>query len=137
MYRILLSCLLFAAIAIGSARAASDEQVAVGLIPPLSASDTVLGPANAPVTVVEYASLTCPHCANWEAGVFPQVRKEWIDTGKIRFVFRDYPLDALALKAAQLARCTGDDKFWGFLQALFVSQRAFVRGIATTGLAGR
>ncbi len=125
MYRILLSCLLFAAFAMGSAQAAPDEQVAVGLIPPLTAADTTLGQADAPVTVVEYASLTCPHCANWEAGVFPQVRKEWIDTGKIRFVFRDYPLDALALKAAQLARCTGDDRFWGFLQALFGSQRVW------------
>jgi protein-disulfide isomerase len=108
----------------GTAQAA-PEQVAAGLIPPLAATDSVLGPAEAPVTVVEYASLTCPHCARWEGDVFPQVRKDWIDTGKIRFVFRDYPLDGLALKAAQLARCSGDQKFWGFLQALFGSQRAW------------
>jgi protein-disulfide isomerase len=118
MVRILLIFALFAGVIAGSAQAA-------GLIPPLSASDTTLGKADAPVIVIEYASMTCPHCANWESTVFPQVRKEWIDTGKIRFVFRDYPLDGLALKASQLARCTGDQKFWGFLEALFSSQRSW------------
>jgi protein-disulfide isomerase len=124
MNRILLSCAMLAGLAIGTAQA-EPEPVVTGLIPPLSASDTVLGKPDAPVTVVEYASMTCPHCAKWETEVFPDVRKNWVDTGKIRFVFRDYPLDGLALKGSQLARCTGDQRFWGFLQALFSSQRVW------------
>jgi protein-disulfide isomerase len=117
VYRTLLICLtLFAA---GSAMA--------GPLLPVGPQDQVLGPADAKVTVIEYASLTCPHCGHWETEVFPQVRKGWIDTGKIRFVFRDFPLDGVALKAAQLAHCSGDDRFWGFLQAEFGSQAIWAR----------
>jgi protein-disulfide isomerase len=93
--------------------------------PPVGPQDQVLGRADAPVTVIEYASLTCPHCGHWESQVFPQVKQDLIDTGKIRFVFRDYPLDGKALRAAQLAHCSGDDRFWGFLQAEFGSQTAW------------
>jgi protein-disulfide isomerase len=115
--RIMLICL--AAFAVGSAKA--------GPLLPVGPQDQVLGPADAKVTVIEYASLTCPHCGHWETEVFPQVQKEWIDTGKIRFVFRDFPLDGSALKAAQLAHCTGDQRFWGFLQAEFGSQAMWAR----------
>jgi protein-disulfide isomerase len=100
---------------------------AVGLLPPLSAGDMVLGPAEAPVTVVEYSSMTCPHCAKWDVEVFPQVKKNWIETNKIRFVFRDFPLDGLALKASQLAHCSGDQRFWGFIDALYSSQNGWAR----------
>jgi protein-disulfide isomerase len=117
--RILLMSVTMIAFAFGPAQA--------GPLSPVGPQDMVLGPADAPVTVIEYASLTCPHCSRWETEVFPQVRKEWIDTGKIRFVFRDFPLDGLALKAAQLAHCTGDDRFWGFLQAEFGNQAAWAQ----------
>jgi len=93
-----------------------------GPLPPVGPEDQALGSADAPVTVIEYASLTCPHCGRWETEVFPKVQKDWIDTGKVRFVFRDFPLDGAALKAAQLAHCTGDQRFWGFLQAEFGNQ---------------
>src|ERR1700689_1208778 len=106
MRRILLMSLRAIAVGAGSAQA--------GSLLPVDPQDMVLGPADAPVTVVEYASMTCPHCGRWETEVFQQVRKEWIDTGKIRSVFGDFPPDGLALKAAQLAHCTGDDRFWGF-----------------------
>jgi protein-disulfide isomerase len=121
MFRILLSSLL-AGLVMGTAQAAPAP---AGALPPLTAADAVLGSADAPVTVIEYASMTCPHCARWDTGVLPQVRKNWIDTGKVRFVFRDFPLDGLALKASQLARCAGDQRFWGFLDTLFTSQRAW------------
>jgi protein-disulfide isomerase len=126
MNRILLSCVLLTGLIAGIAQAA-PLQVASADIPPVAADEMALGPADAPVTIVEYASMTCPHCAKWEGEVFPQVRKEWIDTGKIRFVFRDYPLDGLALKASQLARCTGDQRFWGFIQTMFSTQLGWAR----------
>ena len=94
-----------------------------GELAPIGPDDRVLGSADAPVTVVEYASMTCPHCGKWETQVFPQVEKNWIDTGKIRFVFRDFPLDGSALKASQLAHCTGNgDDFWRFLKVEFGNQ---------------
>jgi protein-disulfide isomerase len=119
MRRILLMCLSALALAAGSAQA--------GSLLPVGPQDMALGPADAKVTVVEYASLTCPHCGRWETEIFPQIRKEWIDTGKIRFVFRDFPLDGSALKAEQLAHCTGDARFWGFLQAEFGNQAVWTR----------
>ena len=124
MRRILLMSVSAIAFGLGSA--------AAGPLAPIGADDQVLGSATAPVTVVEYASLTCPHCGRWETEVFPQVRKEWIDTGKIRFVFRDFPLDGSALKAAQLAHCTGDQRFWGFLQAEFGNQAVWARNADPT-----
>jgi len=119
MRRILLMSVCAIAFGPGSALA--------GSLPPVGPEDQVKGLATAPVTVIEYASLTCPHCGRWETDVFPQVQKEWIDTGKIRFVFRDFPLDGSALKAAQLAHCTGDQRFWGFLQAEFGNQAVWAR----------
>jgi protein-disulfide isomerase len=119
MRRIFLMSLGAIAFVLGAAQA--------GTLLPVGPQDQILGPADAKVTVVEYASLTCPHCGRWETEIFPQVRKEWIDTGKIRFVFRDFPLDGLALKAEQLAHCTGDGRFWGFLQAEFGNQAVWAR----------
>lgn len=119
MSRILLMSAVAVALAVNPALA--------GDLDPVGPQDMVLGPADAPVTVVEYASLTCPHCARWETEVFPQVRKDFVDTGKIRFVFRDFPLDGMALKAEQLAHCTGDQRFWGFLQAEFANQAVWAR----------
>jgi protein-disulfide isomerase len=128
MRRILLMSVSAIAFGMGAALAAEPA--------PVGPEDQVLGPADAPVTVIEYASLTCPHCARWEADIFPQVKKEWIDTNKIRFVFRDFPLDGSALKAAQLAHCTGDARFWGFLQLEFASQGNWARqGDPTNALA--
>jgi protein-disulfide isomerase len=68
------------------------------------ASEAVLGPADAPVTVVEYASMTCPHCAAFHAKAMPALKQEYIDKGRIRLIYRDVPLDGMALKAAMVAR---------------------------------
>lgn len=95
-------------------------------VPPVGPGDMVLGPAAAPVTIVEYGSLTCPHCAAFDQEIFPEIKRQWIDTGKIRFVFRDMPRDQLDLKAFQLAHCSGDPRFWGFLDALFRNQRSWM-----------
>jgi protein-disulfide isomerase len=85
--------------------------------------DMVLGKADAPITIVEYASLTCPHCAAFHAEVLPALKTEYIDTGKAKLIFRDFPLDQLAFAGAVLARCGGPEKYYTFLNVLFAQQR--------------
>jgi protein-disulfide isomerase len=89
--------------------------------------DFVLGQSNAPVTIIEYASLTCPHCANFHARVLPDVKKQLVDTGKVRLVYRDFPLDQVALAGSVLARCAGRDRYFAFLDVLFRDQANWAR----------
>lgn len=89
---------------------------------PLFDDDRILGSAEAPVTILEYSSLTCPHCANFHRNTLPQVKSEWIDAGRARLVYRHYPLDQLALRAAAAANCIEGDAFFGFLDVLFQNQ---------------
>lgn len=86
--------------------------------------DFILGDRNAPVTLIEFASLTCPHCASFHRDILPHLKKDYIDTGKIRLVYRDFPTSPvkLALAAAMLARCGGEDRFFGFIEVLYRSQ---------------
>lgn len=90
-----------------------------------------LGSAGAPVTVMEFFSLTCPHCAAFHRETFPQVRAQLIDTGKLRMIFRDFPLDQVALTAAMVARSLPPERYEPFCAALFASQDrwAFARGV--------
>lgn len=85
--------------------------------------DMVLGQAEAPVTIIEYASLTCPHCASFHAEVLPAIKKEFIDTGKAKLIFRDFPLDQVAFAGAILVRCAGPEKYFTYLNVLFAQQR--------------
>ena len=91
-------------------------------VPP-ALGDRVLGKEDAPVTVVEYASMTCPHCAHFHEETYPELKKRYIDTGKVRFIFREYPLDMLAAAASMLARCADQDKFFPLIETLFQRQR--------------
>jgi protein-disulfide isomerase len=84
--------------------------------------DVVLGSDKAPVTIIEYASMTCPHCAHFSTTTFPELQKRYIDTGKVRFIFREFPLDALAAAGFMLARCEGNDKFMPIVETLFAKQ---------------
>ena len=84
-------------------------QSAADVAKPVSLPDMALGPANASVTITEYASMTCPHCAAFNADVFPKIKSEYIDTGKIRYVFREFPLDIKAAAGSMLARCIAKD----------------------------
>jgi protein-disulfide isomerase len=88
----------------------------------LTPDDRILGDKDAPITILEYASLTCPHCMHFAVDVLPALKKKWIDTGKARLVMRDYPLDGLALRAAMVARCAPADKFYPFIETLFQTQ---------------
>ncbi|MGO8740457.1 DsbA family protein [Rhodoblastus sp.] len=83
--------------------------------------DVWLGDPKAPVTIVEYASMTCGHCARFETEVFPVLKKNFIDTGKVRYAMREFPLDPLAAAAAMLARCSGD-KRQAMIELLFAQQ---------------
>jgi protein-disulfide isomerase len=87
--------------------------------------DKTLGPEDAKVTIVEYASATCPHCARFHTTVFPELKKEFIDTGKIRFIAREFPLDDLALAAFMVARCVPDDKYFDMLSLLYEKQQTW------------
>lgn len=87
--------------------------------------DIVVGSANAPNTIVEYASMTCPHCAQFQTEVFPQVKAKYIDTGKARYILREFPLDNLAAAASMLARCSGNDRYYPMVDALFSTQESW------------
>ena len=84
--------------------------------------DRILGDPNAPVTIIEYASLTCPHCAGFHNDSLGELKARYIDTGKAKLIFRDFPLDGLALRASMMARCAEDDRYFGFIEVLFRSQ---------------
>jgi protein-disulfide isomerase len=90
--------------------------------------DMPLGDAKAPVTVYEYASMTCPHCARFQNDVFPHIKSTYIDKGKVRWILREFPLDARAAAGFMLARCAGDEKYHAMIDVLFAQQQnwAFV-----------
>jgi protein-disulfide isomerase len=112
-------------LAIPAVRAQDADPARLLTPPPLG--DRALGNAEAPVTIVEYASATCPHCANFHNDTFPALKEEFIDTGKIRFVFREFPFDDLALAAFMLARCAPEDKYFPMLDVLFEQQQNWTR----------
>ncbi|XSG81012.1 MAG: DsbA family protein [Methyloligella sp. ZOD6] len=87
--------------------------------------DVVIGEADAPVTIVEYASMTCPHCAAFHTTVFPKLKEKYIDTGEVKFIFREFPLDILAARASMLARCAGPEKRMALTSALFETQKSW------------
>ena len=88
--------------------------------------DRVLGDPSAPVTVIEYASMTCMHCANFHNTVLPYVKSDLIETGKVKLIYRDFPLDAVALRASMMARCAPEDKYFNLLEVLFANQKRWV-----------
>ena len=104
-------------------------QSASDVAKPLSLPDMALGPANAPVTITEYASMTCPHCAAFSENVFPKIKSEYIDSGKVRYVFREFPLDIKAAAGSMLARCIAKDdagKYFAVIDMLFKQQNDWV-----------
>ena len=96
------------------------------LLTPGPLGDEIQGAANAPVTLIEYASMTCPHCAHFHETTYPEMKKKYIDTGKIRFIFREFPLDTLAMAGSMLARCAGKEKFFPLIETLFAQQKEWV-----------
>lgn len=110
-----------------------DTPQAAGLINPANAQETAevdtstivemtLGAADAPVTLIEYASYTCPHCANFHNGAFKQLKADYIDTGKVRMIYREVYFDRFGLWASMVARCGGPEKFFGITDLIYQEQ---------------
>ncbi len=130
----------------GAVLALGAAAVSAGVLPPLTTlafaadndpspedlahagpgGDIMIGSDKAPVTVIEYASMTCPHCAHFEETTLPELKKRYIDTGKVRYVMREFPLDALAAAGFMLARCAGPDKYESVVETLFAKQPDWV-----------
>ncbi|MCY1126536.1 DsbA family protein [Frigidibacter sp. RF13] len=113
-----------------SAQESATTSSAVSLVP-----DMILGDQNAPVTVVEYASFTCPHCANFHDTVYDEFKKNYIDTGKVKFVYREVYFDKYGLWAAMVARCGGPEKYFGISDMLYDGQRDWLASGADQGIA--
>ena len=105
---------------------ANAQQVS-GLYDDLPLPDRVLGKEDAPVTIVEYASMTCPHCKNFHENALKQIKEKYIETGKAKLIFREFPLDNRAMAAAMLARCAPEDKYFPMLDILFAQQNDWGR----------
>lgn len=104
-------------------------QAAADVAKPVSLPDMALGPNDAAVTITEYASMTCPHCAAFNEQVFPKIKKEYIDTGKVRYIFREFPLDIKAAAGSMLSRCIAKDdapKYFAVTDMLFRQQNDWV-----------
>ena len=125
---------------LGSAQA--QDVSPAELMKPGPLGEMVLGDDKAPVTIIEYASMTCPHCANFHATTYPELKKRYIDTGKVRFIFREFPLDQLAAAGFMLARCSAQDvkaavpglditkvaaqRYYAMIETLFAQQKDWV-----------
>jgi protein-disulfide isomerase len=90
-------------------------------------SERSLGAADAAVTIIEYSSLTCPHCATFHKEVLPELKRAYIDTGKVRLIYRDYPLDGRATAAAMIARCVDPARYFAFVDILYRDQQTWAR----------
>ena len=106
--------------------ALADNVPVADLMKPDALPDLAMGDPKAPVTMIEYASMTCPHCAHFQEVTFPEIKKRYIDTGKVRYILRDFPLDNLAGAAFVLAHCAAKDdagKYYSMVETLFSQQR--------------
>lgn len=117
----LFTALILAVVALPGLAAAQDKPAVPAY------EERVMGKADAPVTILEFSSLTCPHCAEFHKTVLPQVKKDYIDTGKAKLVFTDFPLDPLATAAAMIGRCVPETTYFRFLETLFANQDTWAR----------
>lgn len=120
---------LFLALALVAAPLAASAQTASGL-PAVSTSDRVLGRADAPVTVIEYASFVCSHCAQWHTTVLPSFKARFIDTGQVKLVFRNLPTNPaqVGARAAGIARCAVPSRFFDVASSFMTGQAAIIAG---------
>ena len=99
----------------------------------LKPTDMVHGKPTAPVTMVEYASMTCPHCAAFQKDVIPKLNKDYVETGTVKVVFREYPLDGAARMASAVARCLSGDQYFSFIDLLFANQMNWIKDFNGNG----
>jgi protein-disulfide isomerase len=107
---------------------AAQAQDAAADIDTASITEMVLGAEDAPVTVIEYASFTCPHCATFHANQYPALKANYIDTGKVRFIYREVYFDRFGLWASMIARCGGEMRFFGIAEMLYAQQQDWIAG---------
>lgn len=119
MLRSIFTAMTAAVFSLIVAFAASAEDAAI--------PDMVQGDESAPVTLIEYASYTCPHCANFHTNVYHELKKNYIDTGKVKFVFREVYFDRFGLWASMIARCSGPERFFGVTDLMFKGQSTWAR----------
>jgi protein-disulfide isomerase len=106
----------------GFAQPTQDELLAPGALP-----DKSFGAEDAPVTVIEYASLTCPHCRTFHVDIWPAFKEKYVDTGQVRFIMREFPFDPRSTAGFMLARCVGDDKWYATIDLLYRTQDSWAR----------
>lgn len=99
--------------------------------------DYVLGDVDAPIEIIEYASFTCPHCAAFHENVYPKLKADYVETGKVKFVFREIYFDRFGLWAGMLARCGGEDRYFGIVDLLFEKQAFWSRGDDAAEIVGK
>jgi len=124
-HRIAFTVLLAFASPAFSGSAVAQSVIAAAVAKPVSLPDIAIGSANAPITITEYSSMSCPHCAAFGQNVFPMLRSKYIDTGKVFYVFRVYPIGAPDGVAEKLARCMPKAKYFPFMDQLFRSQQSW------------
>ena len=121
---------LLVLLAIGRAFAAHAEGSAGGpdAVKALAVQpeDRILGKPDAPITIIEYASLTCPHCAKFAVNVLPKLKEKWIETGKAKLIMRDYPLDERAMRAAMVTHCAPPERYYPFAEMFFAQAEQWV-----------
>lgn len=105
-------------LALGIAGAGAAQEVSTEE----AVADKVLGSPDAPVEMIAYESLTCPHCASFHAEAWQTIKSTYVDTGKLRFVYRDFPFDPVGLRAGMMARCLGNERYFGMIEILYKTQ---------------
>ena len=125
LFAILSFAVLSAGLTFAPLAAAAQEDAAPE---PVEIQQMSLGAEDAPVTVIEYASFTCPHCRDFHANTFEQLREDYIDTGDVRWIYREVYFDRFGLWASMLARCGGEERFFGLVDLIYENQSEWVQG---------
>ena len=120
--KILQLLISFLLIFFGTSFALSNESSVLNL----TEDDFIIGNNNAPITIIEYASMSCNHCANFHNNTLPDLKKEYIDTGKVKFVFRDFPYNYPALLGSMVMRCIPSEVRYDYMNALYKLQNMWV-----------
>ena len=122
---------LAGAIALAFATTSAPAQEAIDA--PAALQERSIGSPDAPVTVIEYFSLTCPHCASFHNDVYGDLKEKYVDTGKVRFVYKEFPRDGVDLRAGMMARCADPRRYAGLIQVLFKNQPNWTRSSDPVG----
>lgn len=139
---IILACVAVLAVAIGGFVLLGGSKTGPGAVTDFGAAqaqttadidtsgvlEMVMGDEDAPITFIEYASYTCPHCQRFHKDVFPKLKADYIDTGKIKFIYREVYFDGPGLWAGMMARCGGEERFFGLVDLIYENQRTWTQG---------